>query len=47
VIDFVLHRPRAEEQKLIDEAIANSLPIIPLLCEGKFDVAMKELHTQK
>ncbi len=47
VIDFVLHRPRAEEQKLIDDAIAKSLPIIPLLCEGKFDVAMKELHTAK
>lgn len=47
VIDFVLHRPRTEEQKLIDEAIAKSLPIIPLLCEGKFDVAMKELHTAK
>lgn len=47
VIDFVLHRPRAEEQKLIDDAIAQTLPIIPLLCEGKFDVAMKELHTAK
>jgi len=47
VIDFVLHRPRAEEQKLIDEAIARSLPIVPLLCAGQFDVAMKELHTAK
>jgi peptidyl-tRNA hydrolase, PTH1 family len=47
VIDFVLHRPRAEEQKLIDDAIAQSLLVIPLLCEGKFDVAMKELHTVK
>ncbi|RJX31357.1 MAG: aminoacyl-tRNA hydrolase [Oxalobacter sp.] len=47
VIDFVLHRPRAEEQKLIEDAIAQSLSIIPLLCEGKFDLAMKELHTAK
>lgn len=47
VIDFVLHRPRSEEQKLIEDAIAQSLPVIPLLCEGKFDVAMKELHTVK
>ncbi len=47
VIDFVLHRPRSEEQKLIDDAIANSLSVIPLLCEGKFDVAMKVLHTAK
>ena len=45
VIDFVLHRPRAEEQKLIDDAISKSLGVIPLLCEGKFDVAMKDLHT--
>ena len=47
VIDFVLHRPRADEQKLIDDAIANSLSVIPMLCEGKFDVAMKALHTAK
>lgn len=45
VIDFVLHRPRKEEQGLIDEAIAKSLEVIPLLCEGRFDVAMKQLHT--
>jgi PTH1 family peptidyl-tRNA hydrolase len=47
VIDFVLHRPRAEEQKLIDDAITQSLSIIPLLCEGKFELAMKSLHTAK
>lgn len=47
VVDFVLHRPRKEEQLLIDEAIANSLNIIPLLCEGKFEAAMLQLHTGK
>ena len=31
VVDFVLHRPRREEQLLIDEAIAHSLDIIPVL----------------
>jgi PTH1 family peptidyl-tRNA hydrolase len=45
VVDFVLHRPRAEEQTLIDQALARSLNIIPLLCEGRFEQAMKELHT--
>ncbi len=45
VIDFVLHRPRKDEQALIEEAIARSLEVIPLLCEGKFDVAMKQWHT--
>jgi PTH1 family peptidyl-tRNA hydrolase len=45
VADFVLHRPRKEEQPLIEESIDKSLRIIPLVVEGKFDVAMMELHT--
>ncbi len=47
VVDFVLHRPRKEEQPLIDEAIANSERIIPMLCEGQFEAAMMQLHTGK
>lgn len=47
VVDYVLHRPRKEEQALIDEAIARSLDAIPLLCEGKFEAAMMQLHTTK
>ncbi len=47
VVDFVLHRPRAEEQSLIDEAIDKSLAIIPLLCDGRYEQAMMELHTDK
>ena len=47
VADYVLHRPRKEEQKLIDEAIEKSLTIVPLLCEGKFDTATMQLHTSK
>ena len=45
VIDFVLHRPRKEEQELINQALQRSLDVIPLLCEGKFDAAMMQLHT--
>ncbi len=45
VADFVLHRPRKEEQQLIDEAIDKSLRVIPLTVEGKFDVATMQLHT--
>jgi PTH1 family peptidyl-tRNA hydrolase len=45
VADYVLHRPRKEEQQLIDEAIEKSLKIIPLLCEGKFENATMQLHT--
>ena len=47
VVDFVLHRPRAEEQKLIEEAIDNSLSIIPLLCKGEFETAMMHLHSSR
>ncbi|MBS0309190.1 MAG: aminoacyl-tRNA hydrolase [Proteobacteria bacterium] len=47
VADFVLHRPRREEQLLIDEAIARSLDVIPLMCQGKPEAAMLQLHTVK
>ncbi len=47
VADFVLHRPRKEEQPLIEQAIEHSLRITTLLCEGKFDVAMMQLHSPK
>lgn len=47
VADYVLHRARKEEQALIDEAIAKSLDVIPVVCEGKFEAAMMQLHTTK
>ena len=47
VADFVLHRPRKEEQNLINDAIDKSLSAIPLLCEGKFEASMMQLHTSK
>lgn len=45
VIDFVLHRPRKDEQPLIDAAIDKSLSVIPALCEGRPEAAMLALHT--
>lgn len=45
VADFVLHRPRKEEQVLIDEAIEKSLRILALMCAGQFDAATMQLHT--
>lgn len=45
VADFVLHRPRKEEQPDIDRAIDDALRVIPLLCEGKFDAAVMQLHS--
>jgi PTH1 family peptidyl-tRNA hydrolase len=47
VADFVLHRPRKEEQPLIDEAIARGTDIIALMVEGNFNEAMLRLHTAK
>ncbi|WEF32552.1 aminoacyl-tRNA hydrolase [Pseudoduganella chitinolytica] len=45
VADFVLHRPRREEQLLIDEAIEKSLKIIPLAVAGRMPQATMELHS--
>ncbi|MGH8807193.1 MAG: aminoacyl-tRNA hydrolase [Noviherbaspirillum sp.] len=47
VVDYVLHRPRKEDQVLINEAIEKSMDVIPLLCEGKFEAAMMKLHSAK
>ncbi len=46
VADFVLHRPAKDEQTLIEQSIEKSLAVIPLLCEGKFEKAMMELHSK-
>ncbi len=45
VADYVLHRPRKEEQVLIEESIEKCLRVLPLTVEGKFDIATMELHT--
>ncbi|WP_426341047.1 aminoacyl-tRNA hydrolase [Pseudoduganella sp. S-14] len=45
VADFVLHRPRREEQLLIEEAIEKALRIIPTAIAGDFTKATMELHT--
>src|SRR5450830_1650538 len=45
VADFVLHRPRREDQELIEQAIEKSLQVMPQIVEGKFEVATMKLHT--
>ena len=47
VVDFVLHRPRKEEQALINDAIERALAIMPLVCGGDSTAAMLQLHTTK
>jgi peptidyl-tRNA hydrolase, PTH1 family len=45
VADYVLHRPRQEEQRAIDEAIARALTLWPSLEVGDTERAMHQLHT--
>ena len=45
VADFVLHRPRREDQELIEQAIDKSLLVMPQIVDGKFDTATMKLHT--
>ncbi len=45
VVDFVLHRPRAEEQGQIEQAIDKAIGVIALLCDGQYEQAMLNLHT--
>jgi peptidyl-tRNA hydrolase, PTH1 family len=47
VVDYVLQRPRKEEQAQIDAAIIRSLEVLPLLCEGKFEAATMQLHSAR
>jgi PTH1 family peptidyl-tRNA hydrolase len=46
VASYVLKRPRAEEQTLIDQAIDRTLSVLPLIMSEDPESAMKELHTQ-
>lgn len=46
VASYVLKRPRAEEQSLIDQAIDKTIDLLPLIMSDDPESAMKELHTQ-
>jgi len=46
MVNYVLNAPRKEEWQLIDQAIARSLEIWPLLRDGKSEAAMLKLHTK-
>jgi peptidyl-tRNA hydrolase, PTH1 family len=45
VADYVLHRPRLEEQQAIDDALVRALAIWPSLEAGDTERAMHLLHT--
>jgi PTH1 family peptidyl-tRNA hydrolase len=46
VVDYVLHGPRADERKAIDEAIEKALESWPLIAAHDMQGAMLRLHTK-
>ncbi|MDN0076630.1 aminoacyl-tRNA hydrolase [Crenobacter sp. SG2303] len=47
VVNFVLKKPRSEEQEQIDGAILRALDTLPTVLSGDFAAAMKMLHTAR
>ena len=45
VVNFVLKKASQNEQRLINESIVNCISTIPLAVMGKWNEAMKNLHT--
>lgn len=46
VSNYVLKKAPIHEQQLIEDSINNALRTLPLLLDGEWNKAMKELHTQ-
>jgi hypothetical protein len=42
---YVLGKPSAEDKAAIDEAIARSIDVLPLILAGDMQSAMQKLHT--
>jgi PTH1 family peptidyl-tRNA hydrolase len=46
VVDYVLHAPRAEEQRAINDALSRAHDVWPLIAAGDMQAAMLRLHTK-
>jgi PTH1 family peptidyl-tRNA hydrolase len=46
VVDYVLHMPRLEEQRAIDDALVRAQEVWPLIAAGDMQAAMLRLHTK-
>lgn len=46
VVDYVLHRPSADDRRLIEDAIARSVALWPVLADGELERAMHLLHSK-
>ena len=47
VTPYVLGRPTADEERLVNEAVRRALGVLPDVLQGRLADAMKELHTEK
>ena len=45
VVNFVLNQPSTKELALIEDSIGDAISVINQIVEGKFEEAMKQLHT--
>src|SRR5687767_5254789 len=45
VVDYVLHAPRPDEKKAIEEALARAMDVWPLIAQHDMEKAMLRLHT--
>lgn len=45
VVNYVLKKPRSEEQSEIDQAMVSALAVLPQALAGDMAAAMKQLHT--
>ena len=46
VVDYVLHAPRAEEQRAIEDALIRAQEVWPLIAAHDMQAAMLRLHTK-
>lgn len=46
VVDYVLHAPRVEEQRAIDDAMSRAHDVWPLIAANDMQAAMLRLHTK-
>lgn len=46
VVDYVLHKPSADERTLIDAALEDAVAALPLLQDGDLQQAQQQLHSR-
>ncbi len=47
VVDYVLHRPDAADERAIEDAMKRALEVWPMIAKGDMETAMLRLHTKE